>query len=118
MGDEGAFREGSYEASGTWIAVTFVLGLIAAVLNGFVCARIAPRPRPLYALIGLVVVLGLIGAVGTMFAEDPGPRGDDVDNLEAMMNAVTPIWVAFVNPVIGVIGVLLGGRRATRGQPG
>ncbi len=105
-------------ASGTWIAVTFVLGLIAAVLGGFVCARIAPRPRPLYALIGLVVVLGLIGAVGTMFAEDPGPRSGDLDNLEAMMSAVTPLWVAFVNPVIGVIGVLLGGRRATRGQPG
>jgi hypothetical protein len=32
-----------------------------------------------------------------------------------MQNARTPLWVAFVNPFLGAVGVLLGAR--LKGQP-
>ncbi|MCZ6597965.1 MAG: hypothetical protein O7B99_10025 [Planctomycetota bacterium] len=117
LGTEGAFQEGSYGITGTWIGISFALGLIAAILGGWICARIAPRPRPLVALVVVILVLGAVtAAVGWGTGEDPGPRASDAGVLEAMQNARPPTWIAFVNPVIGVIGVLLGGRRAMRSE--
>ena len=49
----------THDVTGVWIALTIVLTAIAAVVGGCICARIAPRPGPLYVLIGLVLVLGL-----------------------------------------------------------
>ncbi len=40
--------------------------------------------------------------------QELGEPTADVSNLEAMQNAVQPLWVAILNPVLGVVGVLLG----------
>jgi hypothetical protein len=31
--------------------------------------------------------------------------------MEAMQEAIQPVWMALLNPVIGAVGVLLGGRK-------
>ncbi len=113
---DGAFQAGSYEPSGTWIAASLVLGSIAAVLGGFVCMRIAPRTGPLYSLATLVLVLGLATAPLSSGRDDPGPRTGDVGNFEAMQNARQPTWMLIANPIIGAVGVLLGGRRGARAK--
>ena len=41
IGADGAFQPGNYQASGTWLVLSFILGLIAAVVGGFVCVLIA-----------------------------------------------------------------------------
>jgi len=110
VGTEGAFREKSFEPSTLWIAITFPVGLVAAVLGGLACAKIAGRPKPVLALITVVILLGAVQVFGSMAAEDPGPRGSELSNLEAMSHAVMPVWVAIVNIVIGVVGVAIGGR--------
>ena len=56
----------------------------------------------------IVLVLGLAMAVPVFTAEDPGPRSGDLSNLEAMSKAMTPVWFALVNPVIGAVGVMVG----------
>ncbi len=112
LGTDGAFKSGSYEASGTWIALSFVLGFGAAVAGGFVCALIARSSTGPMILIGLVIVLGLVMAVMTVMASDSGPavREGDLDNFEAMQNAKTPAWVAFLNPFVGAVGIFVGAR--------
>ncbi len=63
LGADGAFQPGNYQASGTWLVLSFILGLIAAVVGGFVCVLIAKDKKAALWLAGLVLVLGLILAI-------------------------------------------------------
>ena len=61
-------------------------------------------------LAGIVLVLGIVSAVAVSMSPKPeGTRTADVPNLEAMSKAQTPLWVALINPLIGIAGVLVGG---------
>jgi len=112
MGADRAFKPGLYEVTGLWLAVMFVVSIVAALVGGKVCALIAKSPKAVFALAGLVLVLGLLSAIPTLTAPagEPKPRTGDVPNAEAMMSAKQPAWVALLMPVIGVVGTLAGGR--------
>jgi MFS family permease len=113
MGSEVSFQPGSYQPSITWIAVSTLLGIVAALAGGWVCAAIGRRPTAVMALAALVFVLGIaLAAVAAMRTEDPRPtvREGAVSNLQAMQNARVPLWIEFLNPVIGAVGALAGGR--------
>lgn len=117
MGAEGAFKPGSYDPSLLWIVISFVLGLIAAVLGGLVCAVIARSPRPPLVLAAVVLVLGLLLAVPVLIEDrggEPPVRSGDLDNFEAMNSARQPLWVALLNPLVGAAGTLLGARLKRR----
>lgn len=112
LGADGAFKPGLYEVSSLWLVISFAVGLIAAIAGGFVCALIAQNTKASLALAGLVLVLGLLSAIPVLTANDNRPqiRTASVGNMEAMMNARQPSWVALLNPLIGAIGVLFGAR--------
>ena len=110
MGTDGAFQPESFEPSVSWLLVSFVLGFLAALEGGFICALIGGESAT-NALSAFVVVLGLLMAIPVMLADvEPLVRATDLANLEAMQQARTPVWVAVANPFLGAIGVLLGGR--------
>jgi hypothetical protein len=88
LGPDGAFQAGSYEVSTTWLGVWAVV---------------------------TVVALGVASAAMEGAKPEPGPRPAAVDNTAAMMNAKQPAWVAWVTPVLGAAGVLLGARRKGEG---
>ena len=112
MGQEQSFRPDSYEPSMLWTVVSFALGVGAAVLGGYVCVWIARTATPPKVLAGVVLVIGLLSAVPVlMAASTPAEtRTGDVGNLDAMMKAKQPAWVAVANPFVGFAGVLLGAR--------
>lgn len=111
IGADGAFKPGTYDVSMLWIAVSSVLNIVAALAGGIVCASIARGGKAPLALAALVIVLGLVSAVMIMQTPPSNePRTADVPNMEAMMKARTPLWVAFLNPVIGAVGALAGAR--------
>lgn len=112
MGTERAFHPGTYEVSALWIIVSFVLGLVAAVLGGWVCALISHSRKAVLALAVVVLLLGLFMLFPVMQANQQAspPRTADVGNLEAMSKARQPTWIALVNPLLGCVGVLVGGR--------
>lgn len=116
LGTDGAFKEGSFEPSTPWVIIMFLVGLLAAIVGGFVCTKIAPRTGPLYGLIAVIVLLGLVSVGGSMAVEDPGPRSSDLSSMEAMMSAVTPIWVNVGNIIVGIFGTLFGGRMGLKGK--
>lgn len=115
LGPDGAFRPGSYDVTSAWIAVSLVVGIVAALLGGLVARRVSRSAGAVRVLAALVFVLGLAIALPLLFG-DPmtAPVRDGVPTMsEAMQQARTPTWVAFANAVTGAIGVLLGGGRTS-----
>lgn len=128
MGADRAFKPGLFEVTTTWLATSFVLGFIAALVGGVVCAVIARKRKAAYALAALVVLIGAglavyqgvesgeitipgqeeIAAAPSPSAEPPRVRTADVGSMEAMQHAETPDWVLWINPLLGAVGVLLG----------
>ena len=116
MGATGALEEGSYNMPALWVIVRPALGLIAAVAGGFVCAAITKDSKAPLVLAGLVLAFGLLVALSVVTASNDGQpvtREADVSTLDAMQGGKQPAWVAIVNPLLGVIGVLLGSRLKT-----
>ena len=116
MGAGGAFEPGSWDVSTGWIAASIVLGLVAAVAGGFVCARTGVGAQAIWILVGLVIVLGVLSAIPDSPSVS-GARPDDVSMFQAMSSAQQPRWVAWLNPALGVVGVLLGSLLAKPKKP-
>lgn len=115
MGADRAFKPGTYEVSTLWIGAAFALGLIAALLGGVVCRAIAKVPKQVVILAGVVMLLGALTAYFETKKQDPGPRTVAVSNMEAMTKAVQPRWITLANPILGAVGVMLGGRAFSEG---
>lgn len=110
MGTNTAFVPGKYDVSVTWIAISIVLGFIAAVVGGYVASLIGGSGA-VKIMAGIVIVLGIVTVIMVWMSPiPPDTRPADVSNLEAMSKARTPIWLAILNPIIGIIGVMVGGR--------
>ena len=62
LGQELSFQPGSYDPSMLWTVASFVLGMGAAILGGYVCAWIARTAKPPKVLAGVVLVIGLLSA--------------------------------------------------------
>ena len=112
MGPSGAFKAESWDVSMMWVLATIALGIVAAIAGGYVCVAIANDGRAIVWLIGVVLVLGVWSAIATM--GEPGVglgvRPESMGMFEAMSNARQPTWVAFLNPLLGVVGTLIGAR--------
>ena len=117
LGTEGAFKEGSFEVSTVWNVMSLVIGFVVALVGGWVCTKIAPSKGALTALILVVFILGAASIATAVMAPDPGPRDEELASMEAMMQAVTPVWVAVANLVIGVVGAWLGGKGNVKSNP-
>ena len=112
LGQDLSFQPGSYEPSVLWTVASFVLGVLSAILGGYVCARVARTATPPKVLAGVVLVIGLLSAVPVLVAAatPAEARTGEVGNLDAMMKAKQPAWVAVANPFVGLAGVLVGAR--------
>ena len=119
MGADRAFKPGSYESSNVWLAVSFILGAIAAVIGGVFCRLIAQGMTAVWVLAGIVLVLGFAMAIPVLRADpaDQPARTADVGNMEAMQKARMPKVASIVNPLIGALGVAIGGLAIDRRRP-
>lgn len=113
LGIDRLVAPGTYEASTSWITLSFALGLAGAMLGGWVAGYISPKSHAVAALAGLVLVFGLFSAQAAQNEDVPrgGPRGPNATMSDVMANARQPTWITFLNPLLGAIGVLIGGRR-------
>ena len=74
-------------------------------------ARISGRGWSLIPLIFVVLVMGAVSAGYTFLrGESNDIRMGEVSNLQAMANAREPKWVSITTPLIGVFGVIVGGK--------
>ncbi len=118
FGVDALFEPGTYDAARGWIAMSFGIGLVAAMAGGTVCARVAPETAAPLWLAAIVLVLGALMAIPAVASNDTsrgGARPAGITMTEAMTHARQPVWVALLNPLVGAVGVLAGaGPRATR----
>ena len=99
-----------------WLVVWFFVSLGAALAGGKVAALVGKAPVAVISLAIVVFLLGILSALPALkpTAGEPKPRTEGPTNLEAMMSARQPTWVLFLTPMIGVVGVLTGGRSMFR----
>jgi magnesium-transporting ATPase (P-type) len=117
MGANWSFKPASYQASTRWTVMQFVVIFVTTLIAGLVCAAIAKGGRAPLVLAVVVLVLGMCLAVlnPTMRSADTREvRTRDVPNMEAMKKARHPTWVVFLGPVIGAVGVVIGGKLKRR----
>ena len=121
LGASGSFQPGSWDPSTLWNVLGIALSIAAAVAGGFVCAAIAKNPRGPQALIGVIIVLGLIFAIpaitGSAAEVASAARPETVTLFEAVQNARQPVWIALLNPLLGAVGVLIGAKAQSSRQP-
>jgi ABC-type transport system involved in multi-copper enzyme maturation permease subunit len=110
LGADRSFQPGTYEVSEIWAFLSILLGLGAAIVGGFLCASVSRTRTAPIVLAALVLVMGIVGAALMPPSDElaPQPRPGNVGNFEAMQNASTPPWIAWLNPFMGAAGVLAG----------
>ena len=101
---------------GAFIAGTIVVNLVAAILGGIVCAKVAADGRGVLILMAAVVVIAVVIAVlpdapvGEMMQGVEGEMPDMMDDLEQ------PAWMTWANPLVAVLGVYVGSRLVKKGD--
>ncbi|MFZ1279575.1 MAG: hypothetical protein WAR59_01975, partial [Ignavibacteriaceae bacterium] len=113
LGANSAFEPDTYEVSLTWIIISFILSIVAAILGGYLCVLISKNHKAALVLAGIVFVLGIAMAIPVLIDvenEVQEMRKADVPNLEAMQNAKQPPLVALLTPLIGALGVFAGSK--------
>jgi hypothetical protein len=92
--------------------------LLGSILGGYICAVISRNMRTCQVFAFIVFLLGLLACIPAMKRnpDSPNVRAGEVENLQAMQLAVTPLWVHLLTPVISAVGVLAGARIKGRGN--
>ena len=111
LGAEKLLQPGSFSPSNLWLALSFVISLLAATVGGVVCVVVSRSRKPPFVLAGLIFVFGLLMALflPPKMNEPPKTREGDVKIGDAMQGE-QPTWVAWLTPIVGACGVLVGGR--------
>lgn len=116
LGQERAFLPGTTRVTGTWLAFSLPLNLLAAVAGGWVAAWV-DRRRPHVAVLGLIGVLVILGGWAAL-TQGVGVQGDapprpphpgNLGPLAAATLAIQPLWVAWILPILGAMGAWFGG---------
>jgi hypothetical protein len=112
LGTEGSFQSNSYNVSVFWILASIILGFVGAILGGLISIVIGKSKKASMVLAGLVLILGIVLAIPTLSAVDEESliRTSEVGMIEAMQSAHQPSWLAFLNPLLGAVGVVVGSR--------
>jgi hypothetical protein len=111
LGADGVFLSGTYVVTAAWLGGSLIVTLLVAITGGYVAKAIGKTNGTVRILAGLVFVLGMIIAAMILFGPvkpfEVRPAG--ITMFEAIAKIQEPIWVCLVNPVVCVIGILIGG---------
>lgn len=114
LGEGRAFHPGTTRVTPLWLLGAIPLNFLAAVLGGWVAAWI-DRARPqvaVFGLMGVILLFGVAAAVSRTLALPADPVASPPAGLgpyEAATLAIQPLWVAWILPLVGIVGVWLGG---------
>jgi hypothetical protein len=111
LGADGVFGPGNYQPTLAWLAGALIVTVLVTITGGYIAAVIGKGgTAKILALV--VIVVGLIMAAATILGpmKMPEARPAVITMFEAIAKMQEPVWVCLVNPVIGAIGVLIGGK--------
>ena len=98
------------EGAGMTVA-SIVVSLVAAVLGGVVCAKVAADNGGMWILIAAVLVIGIgLVVLGPMMADMAADAVAEAGVTDAMDVSMEPTWLTWLSPVLKAVGVYLGAR--------
>ncbi len=112
LGADGSFKPSSFHISTTWAVFSIILTFLGAIDGGLVCMLIAKHKGTVLVLAAFVLIVGISSAIPKISTTAVGSdqiRVGYVSNIQAMRNAIQPISVLLINPVISAVGIFLGG---------
>ncbi|MEM7480079.1 MAG: hypothetical protein AAF481_02800 [Acidobacteriota bacterium] len=109
LGAEFAFHEGTFGVTAGWMVLNLLMGVIGALLGGWVAALIGRSWGPVKVLVAVVLVLGVLSAVLQRDKPEPPPELE-VTTFEAAAYAQQPAWYPWLITAIGAGGTVLGAR--------
>jgi len=112
FGVNGVLQPGTYDTVPAYNAYALIVSAIAAALIGWLCAAIGRSRLAVIIVAVLCFMGGMLNATMMFKKPEPPPRVGDVSISEAIYHRKEPAWYTLTMPIIGVIGVLIGGRRA------
>jgi hypothetical protein len=116
MGTDWSFKPASYQPSTRWTAMQLVIIMATSIIAGLICVAIAKGGRAPLALAAVVLVVSL-GAALLRTSLRPNThevRIGSVSQKDARDKASHPMWVMFLGPFIGAVGVVIGGKLRRR----
>ena len=114
LGVDTVLEPGRFETVAAYDVYAVVIGIVGAVLGGWLCMRIG-RSRPaVIVFAGLAFAGGMTNAYAQHAKPAPGPRAPGVSVMEAVNARQEPAWFTLLMPCLGVVGVLIGGRGDSR----
>ncbi len=106
------YNEGVWNVTVVWMILSIVIYLAAGLISGTVCEAIASKgTRAAIVLAGVVLIAGILYAKSqkkTSEAQNQTSRQAGATRYDAMQYAIIPNLSRFGNPVLAVIGVLVG----------
>ena len=108
-----AFAPAGYEGTTALIAIALVINLATAIIGGLICAAIARGGKATLVLAIVVFVLGILLAIPSVTKRNANmnlTRTSNTPKLEAVQKGYWPGWVPFTFPIVGAIGVVVGGK--------
>lgn len=109
-GVDGVLEPERFDTTAIITAYSLVISFLGAVIGGFIVKRIGRSMTGVVVLAVLCVIGGAINAIGQMYKPDPPARQSGVTTVEAMQQRKEPTWYTLLIPLIGVVGVMIGGR--------
>ncbi|MFN0011615.1 MAG: hypothetical protein ACKVS8_08230 [Phycisphaerales bacterium] len=110
MGPNRLLEPGSFKGNMFLCIAAPSITVLAGLFGGWMCAKIGRSSKPVMALAGVVLALGLLSAYLTLQKPFPAdPRDPNMTMEEFMKVGREPTWLAIFNPIGGAAAVLLGG---------
>jgi hypothetical protein len=110
LGSERAFLPGSYAVTPLWIAVFCFFQFDSGLVAGVVVSKLSSDRKVPLILAAMTLVLGIVMALPTVLGtvQDAVPRSESLTNMDAMMQAQTPVWIQLIAPALAALGVTAG----------
>jgi hypothetical protein len=117
LGVDGVLKPGTFDGMLVLTIWSVLASFIGAFVGGVMCAKITKSRTAILVFAVLAVALGLLNATMQMGKPAPGVREPGLSVVDAIQKRKEPVWFTFLVPVIGCVGILLGGRALPKPKP-
>ncbi|MDH3493692.1 MAG: hypothetical protein OEM82_09095 [Acidobacteriota bacterium] len=111
LGTSGSFMPDSLYVSTTWLIAGFIIFFAGAAVAGIVSKLIGKTSKSAMVMGIVILVVGGLMAFSQIaqMPESMVREAAEVPMMEAMAIAQNPVWALFLNPIIGLLGAIVGG---------
>ncbi len=110
LGTERTFLPGSYAVTPLWMAVFCFFQFDSGLVAGIVVSKLSRDRKVPIILAAITLVFGILMALPAIQSgvHETLARDGSLSNMQAMMQAQTPVWIQLISPALAAIGVIAG----------